>query len=204
MSYRFMVTREDWEPHPERSDYNPKALPERTIREARVFEFGPVTFPADAGADVAVRSLSDQMRPPTPTSPVAPSADAEPPVAHLVSERRDEPAVTIAAKEHTVEYVTREDKASRVSELEEVIARRATAYPGVLPDEEQAADDRDNEERDTLVRDIAAWDARQARVLSFAKDPAKTERTYEPPVVNQINRKPEREIYSFENRYGSV
>jgi HK97 family phage major capsid protein/HK97 family phage prohead protease len=61
VSYRFQVEREDWEPKPTRSPANPKGLPERTIREAKVFEFGPVTFPADAGADIAVRSLSDEM-----------------------------------------------------------------------------------------------------------------------------------------------
>jgi len=42
---------------PERSDYNPDALPERTIHEVELFEFGPVTFPAYAGATAGVRSV---------------------------------------------------------------------------------------------------------------------------------------------------
>jgi phage head maturation protease len=41
------------------STYNPKGLPERTITEARVFEFGPVTYPAYAGASAGIRSLTD-------------------------------------------------------------------------------------------------------------------------------------------------
>jgi len=58
-SFRFNVTLEDFEPHPKRSDHNPEGLPERTIRGARVREFGPVTFPAYAGATAGVRSDTD-------------------------------------------------------------------------------------------------------------------------------------------------
>ncbi len=58
-SFRFRVMKEDFNKKPERSDYNPAAMPERTIREASVEEFGPVTFPAYAGASAGVRSLTD-------------------------------------------------------------------------------------------------------------------------------------------------
>lgn len=54
-SFRFQVVRESWASAPKRSSYNPNALPERTIVEARVFEMGPVTFPAYAGATAGVR-----------------------------------------------------------------------------------------------------------------------------------------------------
>jgi len=60
-SFRFGVVREDWVNEPKRSDYNPDGLPERTVREAYVSEFGPVTFPAYAGASAGLRSLSDDM-----------------------------------------------------------------------------------------------------------------------------------------------
>lgn len=60
-SFRFKVMREDIADSPKPSAYNPRGLPERTIREAQVMEFGPVTFPAYAGATAGVRSLTDEF-----------------------------------------------------------------------------------------------------------------------------------------------
>lgn len=60
-SFRFRVMREELVDRPERSTFNPEGLPERTIREAKVFEFGPVTFPAYEGATAGVRSLTDGL-----------------------------------------------------------------------------------------------------------------------------------------------
>lgn len=60
-SYRFRVVKETWEDEPGRSDHNPLGLPERTIQEVKLYEAGPVTFPADEGTTVGVRSLTDRF-----------------------------------------------------------------------------------------------------------------------------------------------
>lgn len=57
-SFMFRVVKEVWDNEPEPSDYNPDGLPERTIREARVFEAGPVTWPANPMATTAARCVS--------------------------------------------------------------------------------------------------------------------------------------------------
>jgi HK97 family phage prohead protease len=58
-SFRFRVMKDDFNKRAKASDHNPEGLPERTIQEADVMEFGPVTFPAYAGASAGVRSETD-------------------------------------------------------------------------------------------------------------------------------------------------
>lgn len=60
-SFRFQVIKDKWDMEPARTDHNPNGLPERTITEARVYEFGPVTFPANPAATAGVRSLTDRF-----------------------------------------------------------------------------------------------------------------------------------------------
>jgi hypothetical protein len=60
-SFRFGVIRDDLVTKPERSAYNPKGIPERTIREASVMEFGPVTWGAYSQATAGVRSITDEI-----------------------------------------------------------------------------------------------------------------------------------------------
>lgn len=60
-SYRFKIMREDKDMRPPRSAHNPDGLPERTITEAKVREFGPCTWPAFAGASAGIRSLTDEF-----------------------------------------------------------------------------------------------------------------------------------------------
>ena len=57
-SYRFRVTKEEWVEPRSATSHNPEKLPERTIREVSLYEFGPVTFPAQIQATAGVRSVS--------------------------------------------------------------------------------------------------------------------------------------------------
>jgi HK97 family phage prohead protease len=100
-SFRFEVVREDVNRKADKSAYNPKGLPERTVTEVRMSEFGPVTFPAYAGAKSGIRSLTDKF---TPGGPVqdqrgeeddapadnAPAEETAPAKSHPVTARRDQ------------------------------------------------------------------------------------------------------------------
>lgn len=55
-SFRFRSLRELWNEIPEVSALNPDGLPERSIKEMQVMEFGPVTFPASQAATASLRS----------------------------------------------------------------------------------------------------------------------------------------------------
>jgi len=60
-SMRMRVIKEEWNDDPGTSDHNPRGLPERTITEVQLFEFGPVTFPANGAATSGVRSMTDDF-----------------------------------------------------------------------------------------------------------------------------------------------
>lgn len=58
-SFRFKVLKEDYVARPKPSALNKNGIPERTVTEASVAEFGPVLFPAYPGASAGLRSLTD-------------------------------------------------------------------------------------------------------------------------------------------------
>jgi HK97 family phage prohead protease len=58
-SFMFNVLRETWNEEPGRSAHNPDGIPERTITEVRLLEFGPVTWPANPAATSGLRSGTD-------------------------------------------------------------------------------------------------------------------------------------------------
>lgn len=60
-SHRFAVISDEWDYHPRRTARNPEGIPERRITEARVYEFGPVTFPANPSATAGLRSTTDDF-----------------------------------------------------------------------------------------------------------------------------------------------
>jgi HK97 family phage prohead protease len=60
-SFRFSIPDggDSWNMKPRPSNRNPEGLPERTIHDLDLFEFGPVTFPAYEATDVGVRCGTD-------------------------------------------------------------------------------------------------------------------------------------------------
>jgi HK97 family phage prohead protease len=69
-SFRFRVVKEEWNERPQRSDDNPERMPERTITDLDLFEFGPVTFPAYDQATAGVRSATDRYLERAATDPL--------------------------------------------------------------------------------------------------------------------------------------
>lgn len=57
-SFMFRVVKDEWDNEPGASDHNPDGLPERTLKEVRVYEAGPVTWPANPAASAGMRSMS--------------------------------------------------------------------------------------------------------------------------------------------------
>jgi HK97 family phage prohead protease len=60
-SFEFGIVKEDFNQRPRRSDVNPDGIPERTITEAYVREFGPCTFPQYEGTTAGIRSVTDDI-----------------------------------------------------------------------------------------------------------------------------------------------
>ena len=60
-SFRFDIVKEDVTDRPERSDRNPDGIPEVTITEARVAEFGPTPTPYYTGTTAGLRSITDEF-----------------------------------------------------------------------------------------------------------------------------------------------
>jgi HK97 family phage major capsid protein len=200
-SFRFRVTREDFNRAAEVSDHNPEGLPERTIREVELYEFGPVTYPAYAGATAAIRSATDDyIRHLIP--PDAPSVDAGA-VPHLEPERSEpEPEPTPVSDEPgdtTVEYESIEDVRARYDELNETIERLADTFN--LPEAEQVTLDASTDERNQLKKKIERWEANQAAIERNAQETRKTETTWRPPEGrNVIVPKTTAELHSPETR----
>lgn len=58
-SFMFRVVRDEWNQEPEPAEHNPEGLPERTVKEVRLYEAGPVTWPANPDATAGMRSATD-------------------------------------------------------------------------------------------------------------------------------------------------
>ena len=180
-SFRFSVMKQDFNRKAAASDYNPDALPERTIQEARVMEFGPVTFPAYAGASAGLRSLTDRFvlnrlaaNPQhldelvTDSFPpdIADPAPATPPLdpAPATPEQRVAPIPPTTRKEppNVAADLTPEERVSRIEELRSSIERVVDSYTGVLPDDVEVSYQKDKQELASLETAEAAYQSRQA------------------------------------------
>lgn len=62
-SFKFSIPDggDHWETPSRATAGNPDRLPERTITNATLYEFGPVTFPAYEGATAGMRSMTDEF-----------------------------------------------------------------------------------------------------------------------------------------------
>lgn len=96
MSFRFSVTKEEWEDPDDRGQ-----LPVRTLKEVKLYEFGPVTFPAyeatTAGVrgrqayDLYRRGLNDSTAPAAAADSTAEESTDEPPQALAATNKRAMP-----------------------------------------------------------------------------------------------------------------
>jgi HK97 family phage major capsid protein len=219
-SHRFSVISDEWDHKPARSDWNPDGIPVRTITEARLYEFGPVTFPANPNATAGIRSTTDDYyqrstdasayetvmrsaqvaRTPAPVEvPAAPEGSPQtdtglPPSPEPDAQRTVDPQPTTPLEYDTVtEYISRDEKAARAAELAAIITRQATEYPGVMAADVQADYDANKAERTKLLADIEAWDARQKDIAALGATERNVESTFAAPAV--IRSKSVEDIY---------
>jgi len=104
-SFRFQVEEDKWNMRPNPDRNNPNGIPERSIVKAKVFEFGPVTFPANPGASASARSLSDEW------------------IAHLIGDTRFQAQFAERVGTKVAEMVLR----SVPAETQQEIMHRSTA-----------------------------------------------------------------------------
>lgn len=217
-SFRFRVIREEIDNDPGVSSHNPGGIPERTIKEVEVFEFGPVTFPAYAMATAGTRSMTDEFifdgftenpkrlvelienvralkkpadKPPAPSETAPAKATPEP-------ERRD-PAPKTARTEDAVDtdtvnidrFATPADMTNRLTEIASRFETLNTEYASrELGAEQQAEWDQLKAERAALEARIKHLAERQADVERQAANGAK-ERVGQEPERFNTSRKPE-------------
>lgn len=61
-SFRMVAMRDEWNDDPGIAEHNPNGIPERTVKEIRLIEFGPVTFGANPAATSTMpRSATDDF-----------------------------------------------------------------------------------------------------------------------------------------------
>ena len=226
MSFRFEVIRDEWrdtetgktiKPGPDLWDAlwdndDPSKI-ERTIKEVKLFEAGPVVFPAYEATSVGVRDMLDRLTPedlealrgelekntagqkhersydqPQPdvepvSPPVAPSPGLEP-TSELV--RAESSAQPNTKRRDTAVNMTVEERAARQGEIKARLAEIDSEYAGSeLPDDVRSEWNTLNEEYDLHERAIKDANERRDRLARLAGEPGRVERPsdYARPVV---------------------
>jgi HK97 family phage major capsid protein/HK97 family phage prohead protease len=199
-SFRFRVIKEDFDRKPKRTQRNPDSLPERTIKEAEVMEFGPVTFPAYNGATAGVRSMTDayalgviQRASPDQlralievVRPTALPHDGAGETHSAEGSRTEPPPPTPVQSTDPAEAGSSASRSTPpVKTIEELRARddeikarlqdiHAEFGAEQLPDEVRVEFDGLVEERDGVQSRMADYEARNFIVSSFARDETRT------------------------------
>lgn len=226
MSFRFEVIRDEWrdtetgkviKPGPDLWDAlwdndDPSKI-ERTIKEVKLFEAGPVVFPAYAATSVGVRDMLDRMTPedlealrgelekntagqkhersydqPQPdvepvSPPVAPSPGSEPTSEPVRAESSAQPNTK---RRDTAVNMTVEERAARQGEIKARLAEIDSEYAGSeLPDDVRSEWNALDEEYDLHERAIKDANERRERLARLAGEPGRVERPsdYARPVV---------------------
>jgi HK97 family phage major capsid protein/HK97 family phage prohead protease len=224
-SFRFSVVKEKLDNKPKKSSHNPEGLPERTVEEARVFEFGPVTFPAYAGATAGVRSLTDVytlqrfVREPQRLAETLESLraaalpDAGPDVSHSDEGTREGPPPQVETppipdppaggslsvrETKPMENMTVEERAARQTEIKSRLAAIDTEYAGsAFPAEVDEEWRQLNEEHDENERVLAQVAERRSRLESIAQKPSAPQMQAGFNVPQVLNRKSTADIYDL-------
>lgn len=202
-SFRFAVIKESLNKAPKRSAHNPEGLPERTVTEAKVHEFGPVTFPAYTNATAGVRSLTDayvfdqfvreperlaelieSMRESAPALPTTP-AEVEPhsplrsrrPTPAKPAPKPQEPPTGGSSVIREVQpFMDITELRARQIEIQERVEAIHTEHGAdTLPAEVQAEWDGLVAERADVTTRVTAYEERAAVVREVAKDERKRE-----------------------------
>jgi HK97 family phage major capsid protein/HK97 family phage prohead protease len=226
MSFRFEVIRDEWrdtetgktiKPGPDLWDAlwdndDPSKI-ERTIKEVKLFEAGPVVFPAYEATSVGVRDMLDRLTPedlealrgelekntagqkhersydqPQPdvepvSPPVAPSPGPEP-TSELV--RAESSAQPNTKRRDTAVNMTVEERAARQDEIKARLAEIDSEYAGSeLPDDVRSEWNTLDEEYELHERAIRDANERRERLARLAGEPGRVERPsdYARPVV---------------------
>lgn len=217
MSFRFEVIRDEWrdtetgkviKPGPDLWDAlwdndDPSKI-ERTIKEVKLFEAGPVVFPAYAATSVGVRDMLDRMTPedlealrgelekntagqkhersydqPQPdvepvSPPVAPSPGSDPTSEPVRAESSAQPNTK---RRDTAVNMTVEERAARQGEIKARLAEIDSEYAGSeLPDDVRSEWNALDEEYDLHERAIKDANERRERLARLAGEPGRVER----------------------------